>query len=70
LTEAAPQAGAGIDAGLLGTTARDDGPRQVTYNGHPLYFYAHEGRDEVRCHNVPGFGGTWLALNAEGNALD
>jgi predicted lipoprotein with Yx(FWY)xxD motif len=70
LTQGDPEAGKGIDKGLLGTTQRDDGKTQVTYNGHPLYFYAHEGRNEVRCHNVPGFGGLWLALDREGNAVD
>lgn len=70
LTEGEPQAGEGIDAKLLGTTERDDGTTQVTYNGHPLYFYAHEGKNEVRCHNVPGFGGIWLALGADGNRID
>ncbi len=70
LTEGDPEAGKGIDEGLLGTTKRTDGTTQVTYNGHPLYFYAHEGRNEVRCHNVPGFGGLWLALDGKGNAVD
>jgi predicted lipoprotein with Yx(FWY)xxD motif len=70
LTEGEPVAAAGIKQGLLGTTKRTDGKTQVTYNGHPLYFYAHEGRNEVRCHNVTEFGGVWLALNDTGNALD
>ena len=69
LTDGEPQAGRGIDESLLGTTERDDGTTQVTYNGHPLYFYAHEGKDEVRCHDVPGFGGIWLALGADGNRI-
>ena len=70
LTEGEPQAAPGIRGRLLGTTKRTDGKRHVTYNGHPLYFYAHEGRNEVRCHNVTEFGGVWLALNGTGNALD
>ena len=69
LTEGEPRVGEGLDESLLGTTERDDGTTQVTYNGHPLYFYAHEGKDEVRCHNVPGFGGIWLALGADGNRI-
>jgi len=68
LTTGQPQAGSGIDQGLLGTTKRRGGKTQVTYNGHPLYFYAHEGRNEVRCHNVSEFGGVWLVLDGKGNA--
>jgi predicted lipoprotein with Yx(FWY)xxD motif len=68
LTKGEPQAGRGIDHSLLGTTERSDGRTQVTYNGHPLYFYAHEGRDEVTCHNVSEFGGLWLVLDGKGNA--
>jgi len=69
LTVGDPAAGSGVDAKLLGTTERDDGRAQVTYNGHPLYYYAHEGPGEVKCHNVEGFGGLWLVLDAAGNAL-
>ena len=69
LTDGDPAAGSGANAKLLGTTERDDGSTQVTYNGHPLYYYAHEGPGEVKCHNVEGFGGLWLVLDAAGNAL-
>lgn len=69
LTEGEPVADGPIEQGLLGTTARDDGTTQVTYNGHPLYYYAHEGPGELRCHNVSEFGGLWLALDETGNAL-
>ncbi len=68
-TDGTPRAGSGIDQGLLGTTERDDGRTQVTYNGHPLYYYAHEGPGEVKCHDVPGFGGTWLVLDGSGDAV-
>ena len=70
LTKGEPRALGAIRQRLLGTTRRSDGKTQVTYNGHPLYYYAHEGRNEVRCHNITEFGGVWLALNASGNALD
>src|SRR5687768_15634664 len=39
-------AGAGVKQSLLGTTRRRDGRRQVTYNGWPLYYYAHERAGE------------------------
>ena len=51
---------------LLGTTQRTDGTTQVTYDEHPLYFYAHEGKREVRCHDVFLNGGTWYAVQPDG----
>jgi predicted lipoprotein with Yx(FWY)xxD motif len=69
LTEGAPQAGAGAQAGLLGTTQRDDGTTQVTYDGHPLYLYAHEGPGQVTCHDVSEFGGLWLAVQPNGERV-
>jgi predicted lipoprotein with Yx(FWY)xxD motif len=69
LTQGEPQAGGSIKASLLGTTQRDDGSTQVTYNGRPLYYYAHEGPGEVTCHNVDEFGGLWLAVDPAGNAV-
>jgi predicted lipoprotein with Yx(FWY)xxD motif len=68
LTDGTPVAGAGVDASLLGTVMRTDSSTQVTYNGHPLYAYAHEGKNEVKCHNVSGFGGLWFALSTSGDA--
>jgi len=53
---------------LLGTTPRTDGSTQVTYAGHPLYYYAHEGKNVVTCHNVNEFGGLWLAVTPTGQA--
>ena len=66
LTDGTPVAADGADPAALGTTPRTDGSMQVTYGGHPLYFYAHEGPNEVRCHNVSGFGGLWLAISPAG----
>jgi predicted lipoprotein with Yx(FWY)xxD motif len=66
LTSGAPQATNGVQADLLGTVARDDGSAQVTYGGHPLYFYAHEGPGQVLCHDVVENGGRWLVVTPEG----
>lgn len=68
LTRSEPVAARGIRRSLLGTTRRRDGKRQVTYNGHPLYYYA-EPRGVVTCHNVREFGGLWLAVQADGNRV-
>jgi predicted lipoprotein with Yx(FWY)xxD motif len=66
LTTSEPEAGAGIDATLLGTTKRSDGTTQVTYNKHPLYYYAHEGSGEVKCHNIVTHGGLWWVITTDG----
>ena len=62
LTTGAPQAGPGANAALLGTTTRKDGKTEVTYAGHPLYYFISDakagdvtGRPSTRS-AVPG---TW-----------
>jgi predicted lipoprotein with Yx(FWY)xxD motif len=68
LTKAPPVAAGRADPTALGVTRRTDGTTQVTYAGHPLYFYAHEGRNQVLCHNVREFGGLWLVVTPSGRA--
>ena len=65
-TSGQPKAGNGVVASKLGTTIRSDGSTQVTYAGHPLYFYAQEGRYQVTCHDVTEYGGTWLVVRPNG----
>jgi predicted lipoprotein with Yx(FWY)xxD motif len=63
-------AGRGAQRSLLGTTRRRDGSRQVTYRGHPLYYYVGERRaGEILCQNVIEFGGTWLVVSPAGAAI-
>jgi predicted lipoprotein with Yx(FWY)xxD motif len=66
LTKGTPRAKDQARSNLLGTTRRSDDSLQVTYDGHPLYFYAHEGKYQVLCHNVTEFGGTWLVVQPDG----
>jgi predicted lipoprotein with Yx(FWY)xxD motif len=68
-TQGQPQAGSGVKAGLLGTSQRRDGTTQVTYNGHPLYYYHEDPPGEVLCHNVDEFGGLWLVVDPAGEAV-
>lgn len=69
LTEGDPVAADGAKKSLLGTTKRKDGATQVTYSGQPLYYYAEDGPGQVLCNNVSEFGGLWLVLDANGDAL-
>jgi predicted lipoprotein with Yx(FWY)xxD motif len=66
LTKGTPRAATGVRKSLLGTVRRRNGTRQVTYAGKPLYYYAHEGRGEVRCHNVNLNGGFWWVVGPNG----
>jgi predicted lipoprotein with Yx(FWY)xxD motif len=66
---AAIRVGSGVKKSLIGRTRRRDGRLQFTYNGWPLYYYAHEGPGEVRCQNVDQFGGLWLVVRPSGKLV-
>lgn len=69
-TKGKPKAGKGASAGKLGVTKRRHGKLQVTYNGHPLYYYVGEDEpDEVLCQGVDEFGGVWYVVNRGGDAI-
>lgn len=70
LTTGDPVAAGEVNAELLGTTTRRDGSMQVTYNGHPLYYYAHEGPGEVKCHDVSTHGGLWWVITPAGERAE
>ena len=68
----AATAGSGATSSLLGTASRTDGTTQVTYHGHPLYYYISDG-------NKPGstagealnqFGAEWYVLSPAGDKVD
>jgi predicted lipoprotein with Yx(FWY)xxD motif len=63
-----PRAVGDVKQSLLGTVARRDGRRQVTYAGQPLYFYEHDPKGAVLCNDIAEFGGTWFAVTADGKA--
>ena len=57
-------AGNGVDGSKLGTLTRDDGTMQVSYNGHPLYYYS--GDTQAGQSNGQGVGGIWFIATADG----
>jgi predicted lipoprotein with Yx(FWY)xxD motif len=56
-----------ISTSLLGTTKRTDGTTQVTYNGHPLYYYAGDAKPgQTTGQNLNQFGALWYVLTRRG----
>jgi predicted lipoprotein with Yx(FWY)xxD motif len=55
----------------LGTTTRSDGTTQVTYKGHPLYFFIKDKDDEdAYGQNAHAFGADWYVLSPSGSKVD
>lgn len=70
LTRGKPVARAGARARLLGTTRRHDGRLQVTYAGHPLYYFVQDTRPgQTTGAGSTGFGARWDPLSASGKAV-
>ncbi|HEY7831187.1 MAG TPA: hypothetical protein VIC06_11545 [Solirubrobacteraceae bacterium] len=70
-TTAAVSTGGAAVAGDLGTITRPDGTKQVTYKGHPLYFFAHDGDSgDAYGQGVVGFGSSWYVLKPSGSKVD
>jgi len=70
-TSGAPLAGGGVDKSLLSTVKRSDGAEQVTYNGHPLYYYVGDtGPGTAKGQGSKDFGASWYVLSAKGVKID
>ena len=70
LTKAKPQAGPGVKASLLGTTRRKDGKLEVTYNGHPLYYFVTDRKPgQTTGQGVNQFGAPWWVLSPAGKEI-
>ena len=66
-----PQAGTGVAGAMLGTSLRGDGGgTQVTYRGHPLYYYAGDSRPgDAAGQGLNQFGAKWYVLASSGNKI-
>jgi predicted lipoprotein with Yx(FWY)xxD motif len=70
LTTGAPQPRTGAQASLLGTATRTDGKVEVTYAGHPLYYFVQDkAAGDITGQGINGFGGLWWVLSPAGAAI-
>ena len=69
-TTGKPVAGRGVRASLLGTTKRKDGKLEVTYGGHPLYYFVTDRKPgQTTGQGVNQFGGPWWVISPAGKEI-
>jgi predicted lipoprotein with Yx(FWY)xxD motif len=69
-TTGAPKAEGGAVAADLGTITRAEGAKQVTYKGHPLYYYVSDSQaGETTGQGVNSFGAPWWVLSPSGSEI-
>jgi predicted lipoprotein with Yx(FWY)xxD motif len=69
-TSATPHASNGVTAADLGTITRSDGSKQVTYKGHPLYYFAVDtGPGTTKGQGSDSFGAKWWLVAPSGAAI-
>lgn len=70
-TSGAPAASNGAMSADLGTIKRTDGTTQVTYKGHPLYYFASDkDSGDAYGQGINGFGAPWYVLAPNGSKVD
>ena len=70
LTTGKPLAGTGVRASLLGTTRRKDGKLEVTYAGHPLYYFVSDRKPgQTTGEGVNQFGSPWWVISPAGKEI-
>jgi predicted lipoprotein with Yx(FWY)xxD motif len=70
-TTGQPTVATGAQSSLLGTTKRSDGSTQVTYNGHPLYYFSKDGDSgDAYGEGSKSFGAGWYVMRPNGHDID
>jgi predicted lipoprotein with Yx(FWY)xxD motif len=69
-TKGKPIAGNGVQSSDLGTIKRSDGSTQVTYKGHPLYYFIEDkGKGSIKGQGSDAFGADWWLVSPSGSAI-
>jgi predicted lipoprotein with Yx(FWY)xxD motif len=66
-TSSTPTATGAAMSSLLGTTKRKDGSTQVTYDGHPLYYYISD--KSAGDTSGQGYQGIWYVVAPDGHKI-
>jgi predicted lipoprotein with Yx(FWY)xxD motif len=70
-TSGSATAAGGASTAMVGTITRPDGTRQVTYGGHPLYFFTQDkDAGDAYGQGVEAFGAEWYAVAPSGSKAD
>jgi predicted lipoprotein with Yx(FWY)xxD motif len=71
LATGTPAAGAAVSASLLGTVKRTDGTVQVTYAGHPLYYFVADTKPgDIKGEGSQAFGAGWDLISPAGKKIE
>ena len=71
LTAGSPVTGGGVNASLVGTAKRTDGTTQVTYAGHPLYYFAGDQKPgDIAGEGSQTFGAGWDLIAPAGKKVE
>jgi predicted lipoprotein with Yx(FWY)xxD motif len=63
-----PKVGAGVSSAKLRVIKRQDGGRQLSYAGHPLYRFSLDGAPgDMKGQGLNAFGGIWHVVSPAGN---
>jgi predicted lipoprotein with Yx(FWY)xxD motif len=69
-TSGSPKATGGAHSADLGTITRSDGTKQVTYKGHPLYYYVGDPKSgDTSGQGINSFGAAWYVLSPSGSEV-
>jgi predicted lipoprotein with Yx(FWY)xxD motif len=70
-TTGSPTASGSAVSGDLGISKRSDGTEQVTYKGHPLYYFIKDKDDgDAYGQGSNGFGAGWYVMKPNGSKID
>jgi predicted lipoprotein with Yx(FWY)xxD motif len=70
ISSGAAHASGGAQQSMLGTTKRSDGKTQVTYGGHPVYYYVGDGKaGDTNGQGLNLSGGLWWVESPSGKNI-